>query len=249
MLHELGVHQIELEMQNDELRRAQLELEDSRARYFKLYDLAPVGYCTLNDAGQILQANLAAATLLGMARGELVRQTITRFVARADQDCYYLQYKQLGNTGKPQSCELRMVKLDGTPFCVQLTMTSAQSAAGAAEFNIVLSDITERCHTEGKNRRLTRLYAALSQCSKAIVHCVSEEALFLIICRTAVQFGGMKMAWVGLIDPDTGMVRPTASFGENTDYLKDIKISVDPDSPFGCGPTGIAIRAHHPYWC
>ena len=72
-LYELRVHQSELEMQNEELRRAQLELDATRARYFDIYDLAPVGYCTLSEQGLILEANLTAAALLGVARGELAR--------------------------------------------------------------------------------------------------------------------------------------------------------------------------------
>src|SRR4249920_3841213 len=78
-LHELRVHQIELEMQNEELRRIQEELEGSRARYFDLYDLAPVGYFTLNEQGLILEANLTAAKLLGVARSALVKQPLSRF--------------------------------------------------------------------------------------------------------------------------------------------------------------------------
>ncbi len=79
-LHELQVHQIELEMQNEELRRAQRELEASQARYFDLYDLAPVGYCTLSEQGLILEVNLTAATLLGVTRSTLVKQPLTRFI-------------------------------------------------------------------------------------------------------------------------------------------------------------------------
>ena len=97
-LHELRVHQIELEMQNEELRRAQAELDAARARYFDLYDLAPVGYCTVSEKGLILEANLTAATLLGVARGALVKQPFSRFILKEDQDIYYLHRKQLFET-------------------------------------------------------------------------------------------------------------------------------------------------------
>ena len=73
--------------------------------------------------------------------------------------------------------------------------------------------------------------------------------MFLQICRAAVQYGGMKMAWVGLVDTGTLMVRPAASFGDDAEYLRDIDITVDADSPFGRGPTGTAIRDNQPYWC
>ena len=149
MLHELRVHQIELEMQNEELRRAQAELDAARARYFDLYDLAPVGYCTLSEKGLILEANLTAATLLGVARGALVKQPISRFILKEDQDIYYLHRKQLFETGEPQACELRMVKKDGTAFWAHLAATVAQDADGAPVCRVVMSDITERKRTEG----------------------------------------------------------------------------------------------------
>src|ERR1039458_9788434 len=84
-LHELRVHQIELEMQNEELRRTQQELEASRERYFDLYDLAPVGYFTLSEQGLILEANLTAAKLFGVARSVLVKQPLSRFILPEDQ--------------------------------------------------------------------------------------------------------------------------------------------------------------------
>ncbi len=79
-LHELRVHQIELEMQNEELRRAQVEISAARARYFDLYDMAPVGYCTICEKGRILEANLTATTLLGVARAKLVDRHISQFI-------------------------------------------------------------------------------------------------------------------------------------------------------------------------
>jgi PAS domain S-box-containing protein len=155
-LHELRVHQIELEMQNEELRRAQTELYDSRARYFDLYDLAPVGYATLSERGLILEANLTVATLLGVARGELVKQPFFRFILKEDQDLYYLHCKQLFNThapspgraGEPRACELRMVKMDGTAFWAQLAVTAAPDTDGAPVHRVVLSDVTERKRAE-----------------------------------------------------------------------------------------------------
>ena len=87
-LHDLRVHQIELVMQNEELRRTQTELDKARSRYFDLYDLAPVGYCSVSEAGLIVEANLKAATLFGVARKALLAQPFTRFILNESQDLY-----------------------------------------------------------------------------------------------------------------------------------------------------------------
>ena len=147
-LHELRVHQIELEMQNEELRRMQEELEGSRARYFDLYDLAPVGYFTLSEQGLILEANLTGAKLLGVARGALVKQPLSRFVLREDQDIYYLHRKALLETGAPQAWELRMLKDDAAPFWVRVEATTAVGPDGVSVCRAVVSDITETKRAE-----------------------------------------------------------------------------------------------------
>jgi PAS domain-containing protein len=116
MLHDLHVQQIELELQNDELRGAQVDLEASRARYFDLYDMAPVGYFTLDTNGLILQANLTGAIQLGVARGALVNQPLGRFVAADDADKFYLIRRQLLSTGSPQAFELRLSRNDDRPL-------------------------------------------------------------------------------------------------------------------------------------
>ena len=84
LVHELQVHQIELEMQNDELRRTQMELEAARDRYVDLYDFSPAGHLTLNTHGKIVEANLRAGTLLGINRKELIGQTLARFLTSDD---------------------------------------------------------------------------------------------------------------------------------------------------------------------
>ena len=116
LVHELRVHQIELEMQNEELRRMQEVLEASRARYFDLYDLAPVGYFTLSEQGLILEANLTAATMLGVPRGALVKQPLTRLIVPEDEDIYYLHRKRLLETGSAAGVRAE----NGAPVCAGL---------------------------------------------------------------------------------------------------------------------------------
>ncbi len=147
-LHELRVHQIELELQNEELRQAQAELDAARARYFDLYNLAPVGYCTVSEQGLILEANLTAAALLGVARSALVQRPLTSFILPEDQDIYYLYRKQLHGAGAPQACELRMVEVDGMAFWARLEATVAEAADGAPVYRVVVSDISGRKRTE-----------------------------------------------------------------------------------------------------
>ena len=148
LLQELRVHQIELEMQNEELRQTQTDLEASRARYFDLYDLAPVGYFTLDAGGRIIEANLTGATLLGIARGALVKQHFSRYVVREDADTYYLHREQLLKQGTPQAFELRLARENGAPFSAWIEATAAPEGGGAPMWRIVVSDITVRKRAE-----------------------------------------------------------------------------------------------------
>lgn len=147
-LFELQVHQIQLEMQNEELRRIHMELDASRDRYFELYDLAPVGYLTLAEEGLITETNLTAATLLGVSRSDITDQPITKFILPEDEDIYYLHRKQLNETGEPQKFELRLVKEDGSEFWVLLSNIMAKDTDGSPLFRIAINDITERKRLE-----------------------------------------------------------------------------------------------------
>ncbi|MBU2233941.1 PAS domain S-box protein, partial [Patescibacteria group bacterium] len=168
-LHELRVHQIRLEMQNEELSRMQAELEASRARYFDLYDLAPIGYFTLSEAGLIMEVNLTAANMLGVARGALVKQPLTRFILPEDRDIYCRRRKLLFETGAPQMCEMRMVKKDAAPFWAQMEARLAQNAEGAPVCRAVMSDITARKRAE----------AELQQVHDELEHRVTERTVAL----------------------------------------------------------------------
>jgi PAS domain S-box-containing protein len=156
LIQELRVHQIELKMQNDELRRAHEELDATRARYFDLFNLAPVGYFIVSHEGRFLEANLTGVSLLGVVRATLIKQPITRFIFKEDQDVYYLHRMQLLATGEARTCELRMVKTDGTVFWARLTTTttqapstsSGQGTGKAPMIRVVLSDISEQKQME-----------------------------------------------------------------------------------------------------
>ena len=141
-LHELHVHQIELEMQNEELRRVQVALDAERARYVELYDQAPTGYCTISEDELILKANDAAVAMLGLPHEDLVRQRFARFVHRDDQDPFYLLRMQLMTTGKSQSVELRIVKPECEPLWVHLSANLAVDENGTKVFRLGLSDIS-----------------------------------------------------------------------------------------------------------
>ncbi|MCX6678957.1 MAG: ATP-binding protein [Methanothrix sp.] len=162
-LHELRVHQIELEMQTEELRRTQVELESARARYFDRYDLAPVGYCTISERGQIKEVNFTAANLLGVTRSALVRQPFTTFILKEDRDIYYMHSKPLFETGAPQVYELRMVKKDAAPFWARLEATREQDADGTTLCRVTVSDITERKRVEEMLRESEQRFRHVSE--------------------------------------------------------------------------------------
>ena len=110
LVHELQVHQIELEMQNDELRKAQQVIEESRSRYVDLYDFAPVGYFTLDGKGVILEANLTGAELLRFDRNLLLKTPFSLYVIREDMKLFFEYRRKILQIPGRQSCELRLKK-------------------------------------------------------------------------------------------------------------------------------------------
>lgn len=106
-----------------------------------------------------------------------------------------------------------------------------------------------RKSSDAKVSRMIKLYAALNQCNLAILNCEYEDELLPLVCRNAVEFGGLKMAWIGLVNPLNNQVNPVTSYGAGVDYLDGIRISVNADDPSGRGPTGTSIRENRPVWC
>ena len=149
-LQKLRIHQIELEMQNEELRRTQASLDNAQRRFFDFYDLAPVGYIAVNDKSLILQANLTVASLLGLPRVDLIGKALPGFMSTLDADLYYLLCQRALASGSVQNTDLRMQQPGGLPFWVNLQAIHATGEEGSAVIRIVLSDISQRKQVEAQ---------------------------------------------------------------------------------------------------
>lgn len=214
-LHELQVHQIELEMQNEELRRAQHELALSRARYFDLYDLAPVGYGTVSEAGTVLQANLALSTLLGVVRSALVQQHFSRFILKDDQDKYF-QWKQRVLAPAPAAPEppatspttdLRLLRVDGTTVWVNLVAGAATGDSGEPALRLVVTDINARRAREAAERLEAQTQSEILNAIPAHVALVDTEGITCVTNESWRRFATANF-----------LQGPEFSLGQN--YLK-----------------------------
>jgi len=177
LVYDLRVHQIELEIQNDELRGLQQELEVAKSRFKDLYDFAPAGYITVNDQGLIVEANRTAATLLNVEVETLVGQPFFRFILSVDQDIYYQHRAAISEIAEPQTCKIRLLRTDLPPFWARLaTSPVGEAEQGQAMCRIMLSDINdgmrlaeEKKQLEDKCRQLEKT-ESLGRMAGAIAH-------------------------------------------------------------------------------
>ncbi|MEJ2659460.1 MAG: LuxR C-terminal-related transcriptional regulator [Desulfobacteraceae bacterium] len=141
LVHELQVHQIELEMQNEELRESRAQVEAGLERYTDLYDFAPVGYLTLGRDGAIRQANLTAAQLLGVERARLPARRFELFIDKPDRAGFQAFLEKVLASQTKEVCEAALLKKDKGPCSVQITAIVSQDNR---EYRVTMVDITER---------------------------------------------------------------------------------------------------------
>ncbi len=163
ILHELQVHQIELEMQNDELRRAQLIIEESRDRYVNFYDFSPVGYISLNREGMIDEINLTGATMLGEARNKLLRRRFANFIAAEDRDHWYRYFMNVLRRDDKLTCELAILRDDGSRLPVYLDGLRLSKENEDPVARIVMSDISERKRAEESVREKEEFFRMIAE--------------------------------------------------------------------------------------
>ncbi len=187
-------YQLELEKQNQQLRQTQAELEASRARYFDLYDLAPVGYVTLNEAGVILEANLTLAGKLGRTRDELVARPLAHFIAPADRDMFDQHRQQLLNTGSPQSCELRLIHAQGHAFWVLIKGIKTQDETGLPTCRATISDISAYKQMEQTLRESENRFRALIENAPDAMNIIGADGRLTYASPSALRILGYTAA-------------------------------------------------------
>ena len=148
LVHELYVYQIELEMQNEQLRQAQVELEKSRDYFVDFYDFAPVGYLTLNCDGMIEKINLTGAALLGVERNNLLHRRFASYVAAKDRGLWHSYFLNTLKRNETLACELTLQQHNKPSFCAMLNSIRLEKEDTELEVRIVLTDITERKRIE-----------------------------------------------------------------------------------------------------
>ncbi len=165
LVHDLQVHQVELQMQNEELRETQLQLAQSCDLYADLYDFAPVGYLTLRPDLTIDRANLSASALLGVERRLLLGRPLSNFIAPESQDTLYQHHRAVLESSEKQTCVLIVRRPEAPPIYVQLeTICLQDTVLNNQRYRCILSDITSQKEAEGKIHLLnTQLQKQVSE--------------------------------------------------------------------------------------
>lgn len=145
LVHELLVHKVELEMQNEELRRAHTAMEEARDRYVELYEFSPVGYITINRKGMISEINLTGSTLLGVDRAKLINRRFAKFIAPHENDRWHSKFMSIMEhaTSEKQTFGLEMLRADGNIFHAHIDCLRKDSSGVPPVLRLALSDVSK----------------------------------------------------------------------------------------------------------
>lgn len=187
-------------------------------------------------------ANEGARRNLGYTQDQLSAMTPLDIKVNIDKAMFQRIVKPLLKHQKEQIVfESLHRRSDGTAYPVEihLQLTSLQDSP---QFLAFIQDISERKNSEGRIQRLSKLYKALSETNQAIVRMQEQDELFPLVCKCAVELGGMKLAWFGQLDEDNGAIIPVTMHGDSQDYVRKLRLSSFANVPEGRGPAGIALR-------
>ena len=225
---------------NEQLRHAQQELESAKARYFGLYELAPVGYCTLTTEGILIESNQVAASLLDRDRAALLNLPFSELILEDDQEAFRLAHRNLLSMRTLQSCELQMLKADGRSFWVHLAMTVIAAPDGAWSCRVALSDITDR-------KQLEKVQVFLAQTSSG----VPGEPFFYSLARFLAENLAMEFVCIDRLEGEGLVARTEAVWSDgrlddNVSYaLKDTPCGEVVGKQICCFPSAVCQLFPH----
>ena len=211
LIHELQVHQIELEMQNDELRKSQAELEESRTKYSDLYDFAPVGYFTFDKKGLVLEANLTAAKELGIEKSLLINKPFRTYIVKEDRSIFDQHVQKVFQSDDRQTCKIRLKRKYGSEFSAQLESTTANDGKDSPLCRTSVIDITE-------NNKIEAVLTFLSQFGAK-----SGEDFFRSLAKYLAENLGMDYVCIDRLEGDNLTAQTLAvyfdgKFEDNVSY-------------------------------
>jgi len=230
----------------DVSRRKQLEAElrSSEARYRMAVTVAPDSIALIDQHGRMQMLSPAALTLFGYESAEeLLGTPVVSVVAPADRERARMLFEERGFVLETrQLAELNLLRRDGSSVLCEVIGAAVPHGPGQpSDYLVYARDITERKQAEAKILHLSRLYALLSHVNQAVVRSKTQTDLFQAVCNAAVEQGGFRMAWIGMLEASTGRVQPVTYAGYEAGYLEQVIVTVN-DEARGRGPIGCALR-------
>ena len=223
LFDELQVYQVELEMQNDELRSTQIKLERSRDHFFMLFHKAPVGYFLLDMNGMVSDANQTICSLMGRPRDMFINKPIADFIQPPDRGLFYSKYKAFYKHPEDKYIEIQLIKQDGMLFHAGIEGRLMETVAGATSTQLLLmsvTNITRQKTAEKRAEHIQQILRAIRNIDKLITTETDEESLIEGACDNLIQSMGYYNAWIALTNEAGDTVLKTASSGFNGGFKK-----------------------------
>ncbi len=228
--------------------RSALDKMSQEERFRLVVESVPNSIVIVDGDGRILLVNAQTERLFGYRRDELIGRSVETLMPERYRGAH-LGHRALfmGHpSARPMGAgrDLFGLRKDGSEFPVEIGLNPIETGQGSMVFASIV-DITERKGAEIEIVRLSRLYATLSQVNQTIVRVKNQQELFESICKVAVEFGGFRLAWIGLFNSETGEVMPAADHGSGENRLPFTMIYAN-EAPFDRGLTGLAIQSGSP---
>ncbi|MGA7828288.1 MAG: PocR ligand-binding domain-containing protein [Geobacteraceae bacterium] len=227
-----------------ERKAMEAALKASEQNLITAQRIARVGNWVWDLSGNLLSASAECYRVFGLASTDFADSytAFLKLVHPEDRDTAQSAFETCLKSHLPHSVEYRVLSPDGIVRIIQEQGEIVFDVHGTPDHMVgTVQDITVRKNAEKQILRLNQLYAILSQVNQAIVRSADQSSLFQEICRVVVKHGGFRLAWIGLVDEESGVVKPVASYSVKAGYLDNIRVTAK-EEPEGMGPTGSAIR-------